>query len=211
MIERFEATRFEIMGRKRDRRVLRFRGRAMKKRERVGIVFLGKGHFRQCVGCRPGKFALSVVIQDSLKIRPRRGGLVQIAVALPQREIRIRPSGRARIIVEVFLVFRNRKVVQLPSEERVGILELTLFRLLGLRRRCFRCFFRRHGACHRRLWRWRTRAGRRLRAIDIDKPKQHRQSEKTGRAARNFHFAVAKATFDIPASVQIFKTLMIFL
>jgi hypothetical protein len=42
-------------------------------------------------------------------------------------------------------------------------------------------------------------------------PKQHRQSKKTDRAARDVHLAVAKATLVIPASVQMFSTSTMFL
>ena len=41
--------------------------------------------------------------------------------------------------------------------------------------------------------------------------KDFAMDEKTGCAAGYFHFAVAKATFVIPASLQIFKTPMTFL
>ncbi len=40
---------------------------------------------------------------------------------------------------------------------------------------------------------------------------RNNQSDETARAARYFHFAVAKATFVIPASVQMFSTPMMFL
>ena len=40
---------------------------------------------------------------------------------------------------------------------------------------------------------------------------RNNQSDETACAARYFHFAVAKATFVIPASVQMFNTPMMFL
>ena len=40
---------------------------------------------------------------------------------------------------------------------------------------------------------------------------ERNQSDETARARRYFHFAVAKATYVIPASVQMFNTPMMFL
>ena len=45
---------------------------------------------------------------------------------------------------------------------------------------------------------------------DARRTKQHCQSDETGWAATDFHFAVAKGTLVIPASVQMFKTSMMF-
>src|SRR6266536_4902884 len=196
----------------------------MKERKRRGVIFFGERHLGKRVRRGSGELAVAIVVEHFLKIRASARNAIEISIALAKREVSVRPARTSRIILQVFLVFRNRQIVKFPSKQAVGVLELTLIsplsialgplrRILlqgpdGLFDRIFRGdstrrrrFVYRPGTAHFRLP---------LRAGDAYENKQHRQSQ-SGWAACDFHFAVAKATLVIPASVQIFKTSTIFL
>src|SRR5207302_7358275 len=124
----------------------------MKERERLRVVFLSEGHFREGVGGWSGEFAFAVIVQDSLEISSRAGGLVEIPIALAQRKIGVRATRCAGIIVEIFLIFRNCEIVEFSGEKCVGVLDLSLFRLFAFGgRRLLRPFIRRQRALNLRL------------------------------------------------------------
>src|SRR5437867_1525601 len=186
----------------------------MKERKRRGVILICKRDLSEGVGRRSGELAVAVIIEHFLQICPSARDAIEISIAFAKREVSVRPAGTSRIILQVFLVFRNRQIVKLASEQAVGVLELTpvsplgialrpLRRILlqgpdGLFDRIFRGdstrrrrFVYRPGTTHFRLP---------LSRSDVRQPKQHRQPQKSGSPA--FHFAVAKATLVIPASVQ---------
>src|SRR5882724_10486 len=195
----------------------------MKQRKRRSVILVCECHLSERVRRGPGEFTVAIIIQHSLQICASARNAIEISIAFPKREISIRPPGTSRIIIQVFLVFRDRQVIKFASEQAVGVLELTLIsplsialrplrRILlqgpnGLFDRIFRGdstrrrrFVYRPGTTHFRLP---------LSRSDARQPKQHRQPQNCASPA--FHFAVAKATLVIPASVQIFNTSTIFL
>ena len=117
----------------------------MKERERGRIFLFRESHFAKRVCSRPGEPTLVVIIQHSLKINPRARGFVEIAIAFAQGEICIRAARCSRVIIQIFLVFRDGKVIKFASKESIGVFELTAIGWHRFdRRRC--CFFDRQGA-----------------------------------------------------------------
>ncbi len=96
----------------------------MKKRKRGAVVFVRESHLGERVGRRPCEIALAIVIQHLLETGARGPSLAEISITFTEGKIRIRASGRAWIIVEIFLIFRNSEVVQFAGEERVRVFEL---------------------------------------------------------------------------------------
>src|SRR5437867_5345039 len=196
----------------------------MKKRKRCGIVLLRESRLGESVSGGSGKFAVAVVVEHFLEVCASIRQAIEISIAFAQRKISVGPTGKPRIIIEIFLIFRDCQIVKFASEKRVRIIELAAVRRFGFSRWWFGRIFRGgpRRSCGWFLQRQRARnrrficgpspthLGRQL-SESARHRKQHCQSQKTGRAARSFHFAVAKATLVIPASVQMFKTPMILL
>src|SRR2546430_10053900 len=165
----------------------------MKERKRRCVILICKRDLSEGVGRRSGELAVAVIIEHFLQICPSARNAIEISIALAKREVSVRPARTSRIILQVFLVFRNRQVVEFASEQAVSVLELTLISSLSialgpLRRillqgpngpfdRIFRGdstrrrrFVYRPGTAHFRLP---------LRGGDAYENKQHRQPQKT--------------------------------
>src|SRR5437762_6271291 len=106
----------------------------MKERKRRGVILICKRDLSEGVGRRSGKLAVAVIIQHFLQICPGARDAIEISIAFAKREVSVRPAGPSRIIVQIFLVFRNRQIVKLASEQAVGVLELTPVGALGFAR-----------------------------------------------------------------------------
>src|SRR6266498_4598471 len=104
----------------------------MKERKRPGVILFGEGHFGKRVRRGAGELAVAIVVEHFLKIRASAGNAIEISIALAKREVSVRPARTSRIILQVFLVFRNRQIVKFPSKQAVGVLELTLISPLGI-------------------------------------------------------------------------------
>ena len=205
----------------------------MKERKRARVILLGKQNFRDAVRSRSAKLALGIVIQDTLETGLRRVCLVQRPVTFGQIKIRARPAGRARILPEKFFVLRRREVEKLSREKAVCVIELASIGPFRFRRRAFGIIFTRA-----RFRRTASRFSRRNRGIERDCSRRGRLVHRLGppnfrrallcerersrcqnqrclheanRASPCPHFAVAKATFVTPASLQIFSTPTMFL
>src|SRR5438093_7238942 len=197
----------------------------MKERKRRGIVLLRESRLGESVSGGSGKFAVAVVVEHFLEVCASIRQAIEISIAFAQRKIGVGPAGKPRIIIEIFLIFRDCQIVKFASEKRVRIIELAAVRRFAFSRWWFGRIFRGRArrSCGWFLQRQRTRnrrliygsspahLGRPLSEGRARHRKQHCQPKKTGRAARSSHFAVAKATLVIPASVQMFKTPMILL
>src|SRR6267378_2324196 len=188
----------------------------MKERKRRGVILFGKRHFGKRVRRGSSELAVTIVIEHSLEICASARNAIEISIAFAKREVSVRPARTSRIIVEIFLIFRNRQIVKLASKQRICVLELATVGRFGFPRRqlgkevfylIVRCsggwFLRGHSAGDRRLiYRPGTPHFRLpLSRGDACRRKQHRQPQQTGWAAPDFHFAVAKATLVTPASV----------
>ena len=66
--ESLKASRLEIPRRERNRGLLGSPSRPMKKRQRGGVVFVGERHLRERESCRPGEFAIAVIVQHLLQV-----------------------------------------------------------------------------------------------------------------------------------------------
>ena len=195
----------------------------MKERKGRGIIFLLEIHLSQSICGRSGKFAIAIVAQHSLKVCPCARWAIKVSITFAQRKIGVGPPGIPRVIVEILLIFRECEIVKFASEKRVCIIELAATgRFAFSRRRLGKVFHRRwrrgrlfHGE-RARDWRLihgpsAAHFGRPLSESHARHQKQHCQSQRTDCAWRRFHFAVAKAMLVIPASVQTFRTPMMFL
>ena len=100
----------------------------MEKRKRRSIIFLRKSHLGQRVRSGSGKLTVAIIAEDLLKICPSARWAIQISIAFANRKISVRPAGATRIIVKILLIFGNGEIVELASEKRVGIVELTAVR-----------------------------------------------------------------------------------
>src|SRR6266542_5602630 len=98
----------------------------MKERKRPSVILFGERHFGKRVRRGSGELAVAIVVEHFLKIRASAGNALEISIALAKREVSVRPARTSRIILQVFLVFRNRQIVKFPSKQAVGVLELTL-------------------------------------------------------------------------------------
>src|SRR5439155_17048521 len=191
----------------------------MKERKGRGIVLLCKRRLSESVSGGSGKFTIAVVVQYFLEVCASARQAIEISIAFGQRKISVGPAGKPRIIIEIFLIFRDRQIVKFASEKRVRIIELAAVRRFAFSRWWFGRIFRRgprrscgwflegNSARNRRFIYGPspTYLGRPLREGRASHRKQHCQPKKTGCAARSSHFAVAKATLVIPASVQMFN------
>ena len=61
--------------------------------------------------------------------------MLKIAVTFAERKIGVSGARPATKIVEIFLIFRNREVVEFASKETVGVVDLATIGPFGLRRR----------------------------------------------------------------------------
>ncbi len=237
-IDIFEAARFEVFRRKRQRRLLRFRNGFMKQRQRACKIFLGEKDLRDAIGGGPREFAVAIIIEDALETGARRGALVQRPITFREIKVSARTPRGARELAQEFFIFRRGEIVNFPGEQSVRIIQLPAVRGVGLCRRAFRvgrARLRRSGGLRRTASRLgRGRRGvkrhrfRRRRFIDRlgpanfrsfllrnhkrkRRPKNQRDLHEANRAPPRFHFAVAKATFVTPASLQMFSTPTMFL
>src|SRR6266566_4378806 len=123
----------------------------MKERKGRSIILPGKSHLSKSVCGRSGKFAVVIIAQYFLEVRASAGWLVEISIALAKREVDIRPARASRVIVEIFLIFRERQIIEFASEKRVCVIELaTVGRFAIARYRSRRILCR-----TARKWRWR--------------------------------------------------------
>src|SRR5919106_1217718 len=197
----------------------------MKERKGSGIILLLEGHLRESICGGAGKFAIAIIAQHFLEVCASARWAIEISMAFAQRKISICPPGIPGIIVEIFLIFRDRQIIKFASEKRVCVIELAAIGRFAFccwrsgkifrrgRRHYWRSLFHGKRARDRRLIHWSRPAhfGRRLSESHSRHRKQYCQSQRTDCASRCFHFAVAKATLVIPASVQTFRTPMMFL
>src|SRR6266704_983238 len=96
----------------------------MKERKGRGIILLLESHLSQSVCGRSGKFAIAIIAQHSLEVCPCARWAIEISIAFAQRKIGVGSPGIPRVIVEIFLIFRDRQIVKFASEKRVRIIEL---------------------------------------------------------------------------------------
>src|SRR5205823_13704586 len=93
----------------------------MKERKRRGIVLLRESRFSESVSGGSGEFAVAVVVQHFLEVCASAREAIEISIAFAQRKISVRPAGKPRIIIEIFLIFRDRQIVKLARKKRVGV------------------------------------------------------------------------------------------
>src|SRR6266436_3818509 len=98
----------------------------MEKRTCGSVIFFCERHLGKSIGCGSGEFAIAVVGEHFLQIRASARNAMEVSIAFAEREVSVRPLGAARIIVEIFLIFRSSQVVKLASEQAVRVIELTL-------------------------------------------------------------------------------------
>src|SRR4030095_6068071 len=146
------------------------------------------------------------IAQHFLEVCPSARWTIEISIAFAQRKIGVGPPGIPRVIVEIFLIFRDRQIVKLASEKRVRVIELaTSGRFAFSRRRFGKVFHRKARHC----WLLRTKSTRDWRLLRRPPPahlrrilseshsrnqNQYCQFQRTDCASPCFHFAVAKAT-----------------
>jgi hypothetical protein len=195
----------------------------MKERKGRGIILLREGHLSESVRGGTGKFAIPIIAQHFLEVCPSARWALKISIAFAQRKIGVGSPRIPRVIVQIFLIFRDRQIVKFTSEKRVRIIELAAIGRFAFSRQRFGKLFQqsaRHCWLLRRKgtgdWRLIHRPspahfGRLLSEGHARDQKRYCQSKRTDCASRCFHFAVAKATLEIPASVQTFRTPMMFL
>src|SRR6266480_3943035 len=96
----------------------------MKERKGRGIVLLCKRRLGESVRGGSGKFAIAVVVQYFLEVCASAGQAIEISIAFGQRKISVGPARKPRIIIEIFLIFRDRKIVKFASEKCVRVIQL---------------------------------------------------------------------------------------
>src|SRR5437870_13573449 len=106
----------------------------MKERKRRRVILFCERQLGESIRRGASELAIAVVVKHFLKIRASAGNAIEISIALAKREVSVRPARTSRIILQVFLVFRNRQIVKLASEQAVGVLELTPVSPLGFAR-----------------------------------------------------------------------------
>src|SRR5260370_13634718 len=106
----------------------------MKERKRRGIVLLRESRLRKGVTGGPGKFAVAVVVEHFLEVCASTRQAIEISIAFAQRKIGVGPAGKPRIIIEIFLIFRDCQIVKFASKKRVRIIELAAVRRFGFSR-----------------------------------------------------------------------------
>src|SRR3989442_6937130 len=98
----------------------------MKERKRRGVILICKRHLCEGVRRGSGELAVAIVVEHFLQICASARDAIEVSIAFAKREVSVRPARTSRIILQVFLVFRNRQIVKLPSEQAVRVIELTL-------------------------------------------------------------------------------------
>ena len=88
----------------------------MKERKGRGIILLRESHLRESICSRTGKFAIAIVAEHFLEICPSARRTLQISIAFAKRKIGVGPPGIPRVIVQIFLIFRDRQIVKSASE-----------------------------------------------------------------------------------------------
>src|SRR6266700_1613314 len=104
----------------------------MKKRKRRAIILFCERYFSESVRRRPCELAIAVIVKHLLEICASARSAIEISIAFAKREVSVRSAGTPRIIVEIFLIFRDRQIVELASEQAVSVLELTLISPLSI-------------------------------------------------------------------------------
>src|SRR5713101_4062613 len=110
----------------------------MKERKRRRIVLLRESRFSESVSGGSGEFAIAVVVQHFLEVCASAREAIEISIAFAQRKISVGPAGKPRIIIEIFLIFRDCQIVKFASKKRVRIIELAAVRRFGFSRWWFR-------------------------------------------------------------------------
>src|ERR1700730_2498344 len=103
----------------------------MKKRKRRSVILFSERHLGKRVSGRSSELAIAVIVEHFLEICASARNAIEISIAFAQREVSVRPARAARIIIEIFLIFRGRQIVKLSSEQAVRVVELTLSCLLA--------------------------------------------------------------------------------
>src|SRR5437762_13983641 len=103
----------------------------MKQRKRRAIILFCERYFSESIRRRPCELAIAVIVKHLLEICASDRGAIEISIALTEREVSVRSARAHRIIVEIFLIFRDRQIVKLASEQAVRVIELTLSCLLA--------------------------------------------------------------------------------
>src|SRR3977135_1980199 len=114
----------------------------MKERKRRGIILLYKRRLSESVRGGSGKFAIAVVAQYFLEVCASARQAIEISIAFGQRKISVGPARKPGIIIQIFLIFRDRKIVKFASEKRVRVIELATVRRFALSRWRFGRIFR---------------------------------------------------------------------
>src|SRR6266566_4038296 len=112
----------------------------MKERKRRGVILISERHFSESVCRGSSELAVTVIVQHFLKSCESARRMIDISRAFAQREIGVGPARTSRVIVQILLIFWGRKIVKLASEQRVGVIELTLIRSLRVDWRPLRRF-----------------------------------------------------------------------
>ena len=106
----------------------------MKERKGRGIVLLCKRRLSESVSGGSGKFTIAVVVQYFLEVCASARQAIEISIAFGQRKISVGPARKPRIIIEIFLIFRDRKIIKFASEKRVRVIELAAVRRFAFSR-----------------------------------------------------------------------------
>src|SRR6266436_406384 len=106
----------------------------MKERKRRGVILICKRDLCEGVARGSGELTVAIIVEHFLQICASARDAIEISIAFAEREVRIRPPRAPRIILQVFLVFRNRQIVKLASEQAVSVIELTPVGPLGFAR-----------------------------------------------------------------------------
>src|SRR5215469_14200391 len=124
----------------------------MKQRKSTSIILLRERRLSQSIRRRSGKIAVTVIAQHFLEIYPGGRQAIEISIAFAERKISVCATGTTRIVIEIFLIFRDCQVVKFASEQRVGIIELAAVRGFAFAHGWLgRLFSRRGGFSCRRL------------------------------------------------------------
>src|SRR5207249_9826026 len=107
----------------------------MKERKGRGVILFFKRHLSQSVCSGACKFAVAIIAQHFLEVCASARWAIEISIAFAQRKTGIGLPGTPWVVVEIFLIFRDRQIVQFASEERVRIIELAAIGRSALSRR----------------------------------------------------------------------------
>src|SRR5207244_7811420 len=165
----------------------------MKERKRRRVILFCERQLGESIRRGASELAIAVVVKHFLEICASAGNAIEISIAFAKREVSVRPARTSRIVLEIFLVFRHRQIVEFASEQAVSVIELTLIRSLRFTRWLLRKLFRQSAQCFvDRFFRGDSTRCRRLiyrpgpadfrlplSRGDACENKQHRQPQKT--------------------------------